>query len=480
MGLILDLIRSPQINVNPDSPAIITSDKIITYNDLDSLIKKGSLTFDEMGIKKNDIVALLFENSVDFIIAVLSLWKIGAIAVPLNIKLLEKDLNEQIDFLKPKLILIEQKFKDVFHSGNISIFSSDNIYHNGKEVFLKKLSKDKTALILFTSGSSGKPKAVMLSFDNLIQSALIGNKVLNHTTEDKWMASLPFYHIGGFSIIFRALLFGAAIIIPDSLSNQDLSDSIKKNRPTLVSLVSNQLKKIIDEDFTPPKELRTVLLGGGFSDKELILKAIEKGWKIAKVYSSTETSSFVSFINSEEVKRKPDASGKAVSPNKIIITEEGEIAVKSPAIMQGYFQNEIESSLKLKDGFYFTGDTGYIDEEGYLFVEAKRDDLIISGGENINPVEVENAILSNQKVKEACVVGISDKQWGQALTAVIVLNENNFLNEKELKDYLKIKLAPFKVPKRIFFVKFLPKSALGKVQRDEVKKLIKAVLEINL
>ncbi len=342
-------------------------------------------------------------------------------------------------------------------------------------------SKGKTALTLFTSGSSAKPKAVILSFENLIQSALIGNKVLLQKEKDKWLASLPFYHIGGFSIIFRALMFGASIVIPNSLSNDDLEKAIKKHRPTLASLVSNQLKKFVDRNFIPPKELRMVLLGGGFSDKELILKAIDLKWNIAKVYGSTETSSFIAIMDKDEVRKKPEASGKAILPNQVFIysgdeetlsIKSGEVIVKSPAVMKGYYKSSSETKTKLKKDLFATGDIGYLDGEGFLFVEAKRSDLIVSGGENIYPAEVEKIILTHKNVKEVCVIGIKDKTWGQVVSAAIVLKTNTKLSDSELKIFLKTKLASYKVPKKILFVDKLPKTELGKVMREDVKKLL--------
>jgi O-succinylbenzoic acid--CoA ligase len=477
MSNVFNLIRPSSIKFAPDCTAIILNNRKITYGELSSLVDNTASYLLETGINENDIVPLLFNNSIEFIVYILSLWEIGAIPVPLNTKLLQRDLQEQISFLNSNLTIISEEFRNIPVPGKNLIISPDlslqiDEFPNRK---IQKLpidhSRDRTALILFTSGSSGKPKAVMLSFENIIQSAMIGNKVLNQTKEDKWLLSLPIYHIGGFSIIFRALLFGASIVIPDSLSSNDLSKSIKKHKPTLASFVSNQLKKFVDINFIPSNELRTVILGGGFSDKDLILESIEQGWKIVKVYGSTETSSFVSFMDTEEVKKKPGASGKVIHPNKIRVTGEGEIIIQSPAVMKGYFKNEKETTNKLRDGFYYSGDIGYLDKEGYLFIEAKRDDLIISGGENINPVEVEKMILLHHNVKEVCVVGIENKEWGQIVSAAILLKENSRLSESELKDFLKDKLSFFKIPRQMIFINQLPKSELGKIPRGEVKRL---------
>jgi acyl-CoA synthetase (AMP-forming)/AMP-acid ligase II len=179
-------------------------------------------------------------------------------------------------------------------------------------------------------------------------------------------------------------------------------------------------------------------------------------------------------MNFEESKIHPAASGKAISPNRILITDQGEIAILSPSLMKGYYNNKDEDVLKLKDGFFYTGDIGYVDNEGYLYIKAKRNDLIVSGGENINPIEVEKQILTHPKVIEVSVVGVEDKEWGQIVSAAVILKENENLTEDELKTFLKKKTASFKIPKQIIFVNNLPKTELGKVQREKVRKLFRS------
>ncbi len=336
--------------------------------------------------------------------------------------------------------------------------------------------------MMFTSGSSGKSKAVMLSYENLIQSALIGDQILNQNKNDKWLASLPFYHIGGFSIIVRAFLSDASLIIPDSLNIEDISRAIEKHKPTLASFVSVQLQRLIDNNIRPNNELKNVLIGGGFTSRELSLAAIKKGWKITRVYGSTEVSSFVTAITVEDIQSKPGSSGKALYPNEILIVNEskmnvpantrGEIIVNSPAVAKGYYKNQEETSQKIINGFYYTGDIGYLDNDGYLFVEARREDLIISGGENIVPKEVESAILNNSVVEDVFVFGLNNSEWGQEVAAAIVLKKNRKISSNELKLFLKKKLAGYKIPKKIFFISEIPRTSLGKVQKEKLLKVI--------
>ncbi len=342
----------------------------------------------------------------------------------------------------------------------------------------KKFNKQDTALILFTSGSSGKSKAVMLTFENLIESFRIGNQVLKQSENDRWLASLPFYHIGGFSIFIRTYLAGASIIIPNSLKIEDIISTLKKDKPTLASFVSAQLQLLIEKNIKPNKELKNILIGGGFTSEELSLKAIKKGWKITKVYGSTEVSSFVSAITYNEIINRPGSSGKALYPSEISIVNEkkeivhvnvlGEVIIKSPVVTKGYYKNPEETFSKLIDKFYYTGDIGFKDKDGYLFIEARRNDLIVSGGENIVPKEVESVILSHPYVKDVFIFGIDHYKWGQEISAAVVLRENKKISSSDLKAFLKDKLTFYKIPRKIYFIKEIPRSTLGKVQKEKL------------
>ena len=241
------------------------------------------------------------------------------------------------------------------------------------------------------------------------------------------------------------------------------------------------MSELLSNNIHPNRDLRHVLLGGGFIDSNLMREALSKGWNVSKVYGSTETSSFVTILSPEEFKLKPESAGKPIPPNEVMIVDEngkkvqanteGEIVVKSPAVMKGYLNDDEATKQKLKDGFYFTGDIGYQDNDGYLYVVNRRSDLIVTGGENVNPLEVENLILSFPKVKEVCVFGIDDTKWGQRIAAAVVQKPNQKFEADELRNFLRDKTAAFKIPKEIFFVDELPKTELGKVRRDLVKSI---------
>ncbi len=464
---------------------IISNDIKISYQQFEKQVNNISSYLKNKGIDQGDNVAIISENNPDFILLVFSLWKLKAVPVPINLKLLVKEIEEQIIFADCRFVLVHEKIQIKLNQSSIKnlIISFPFNTEHSKNTPVNKFNENDTALMLFTSGSSGKSKAVMITFTNLIQSNLIGNRILKQNRNDKWLASLPFYHIGGFSIIARAFLSGALVIIPDSLKIEDIIKAIEEHKPTLASFVSTQLRRLIENNIGPNVELKNVLIGGGFTSNELSLEAIKKGWKITKVYGSTEVSSFVSAITTNEILKKPSSSGKALYPNEILIVNEkkknipannrGEIIVKSSSVTKSYYKNPEETNKKLINEFYYTGDIGYLDNEGYLFVEARREDLIISGGENIVPKEVESVILNHPLIKDVFVFGLDHAEWGQEAAAAIVLKKNSRINSIELKKFLKNKLAGYKIPRKIFFIDEIPKTTLGKVQKEKLLKLIR-------
>ena len=347
---------------NPSDKAIITSFFNYTFEELKKKVFSTAYHLKEQNICAGDRVGIIGKNDVDFVINILALWQLSAIPVPLNVKLTESEIDEQLTSAKCSSVLTQKEFIERVKSTGKKIIGypfeteSDHPFIGSQEIKL-----DDPAVIIFTSGSSSKSKGIILSFNSLFNSALGSNQLLRYTSSDRWLASLPFYHIGGFSIITRSLLFGIPLIIPDSLSIEDLREALNKYQPTFISLVAAQLKKIVDDEVSPNPEVKNCLIGGGFSDYELIRKASELGWPVNNVYGSTETSSFVTALLKDELIFKPNSVGRAVPTNKIFITDKdgneqkpfeiGEIVVQSNALMLGYI-DESETNQVIKNGFY--------------------------------------------------------------------------------------------------------------------------------
>jgi O-succinylbenzoic acid--CoA ligase len=472
---------------------IITGQRVLSFRDLNERVSYQAYNLHKnYKVKKGDISAIISVNNIDFLILLFALWRLGAIPVPINIRLNDSETDDLIRFLKPSFIFRGDDNKSIADQGStiirigVDYSVPDNIATQENVIIqdnFKTSDANDTALILFTSGTSGNPKGVQLSFRNLKASFENSNTVLNHQPGDKWISSLPFYHIGGFSIITRALLSGTSIIIPASSKTEDLADSIIGYKPTFLSLVSTQLKRLINMGIKPGIELRCVLLGGGYIEDILVEEAIQERWPISKVYGSTETSSLISFLDCIKDDNKKSSGGKPLADNQIFIVNEskellpnnkiGEIAIKSESCAKGYYNNPNETDKKFSRGIYYTGDSGYIDEDGYLFIESRIDDLIISGGENINPLEIEAALLEFPGIQNAAVFGIEDDEWGYIVSAAIITQPGFNISETELKKLLLNKISPFKVPRKYYFLNEFPVSPLGKVQKNKLRQIVK-------
>lgn len=458
-----------------DRYAIITSEENLTYDEFKNKIISYSNFLIKNSIKENDHVGILFSHRYEFYILINSIWLIGAIPIPLNTKNNIDEINYQIHkadidfiivddnfsnmiFLKPKIIFSKNEFEE----GN---FNNDKLPYN-YPIF----NLNKTALILFTSGSTSKPKAVVHSFINLFNHVSSVEKEFKLSLDDKWLASLPLYHIGGFMILIRAMLTGSSVIFPKSLKHEDIKESLN-NSPTFSSFVSTTMKRFLEENYTLPKTLRYIFLGGGPIENDLAIRCMSKNYPIVKVYGSTETCSMITSLIPTE--KNYDSVGKPIDASTIIKINKyeeknfGEILVKSNSLFTEYYNDEKYTSEKIINGFYKTGDIGFMDENGYLFILNRREDIIISGGENVSRIEVENALSQIPQIKDVYVFGLQDETWGQIVTAAIV---GDNISQDEIKSKLREKLAVYKIPKKYFFIDKLPKNELGKVIKNELLK----------
>ena len=465
-------------NQDPKAKAIISDNINLNFEQLTGIVMSSASLLYEEGILDGDHIGIYNDNSPEYLITLLALWQIGAIPVPLNIRLSKREIVTQIKIAKCQYVLTGDKSDIKIEDPSIVKFCPPMDIKKKPIMQKARFDLNKTAAIIFTSGSGNSPKGVQLSFNNLYQSGFHSNKLLRYSHSDKWLVSLPIYHISGFSILTRAILWGIPLIFPQSSSPGDLAIELQKSQPTFISLVAAQLKALVDKEVIPNHELKNCLLGGGFSDYKLIKNAIALGYPISVVYGSTETSSFITALSTEEFEVKRNSVGRTIPPSNISIYDEqgnelkayevGEIVIQSPCLMEGYINKTKED---FKNRIYFSGDIGYLDEEGYLFIVGRKGYIISTGGENVNPQEVETALLNHPNIDEAVVFPLKDKKWGEIVAAVIVKkDQTSELNYDDIKKFLGKNLSNFKIPKKIFIEKELPKTELGKIER---KKIIK-------
>ncbi|HLZ09029.1 MAG TPA: AMP-binding protein, partial [Chloroflexota bacterium] len=297
---------------------------------------------------------------------------------------------------------------------------------------------------------------------------------------DRWLACLPLFHVGGMSILVRAVVYGIGVVIHESFDPIAVNQAIDEQHVTIVSVVSVMLERMLATrgSRSYPPSLRCVLLGGGPASAQLLFDCAAGNLPVVQTYGLTEAASQVATLAPEDALRKLGSAGKPLFPSELRIErdgiaagsgEVGEIVVAGPTISPGYLNQPDETATAFQDGWLHTGDLGYLDGEGFLYVVDRRDDLVISGGENVYPAEVERVLREHPSVDEAVVVGLPDPRWGQGVAAAIQIKVEASLTAAEIIDFCRARLAGYKVPTTVRFVDDLPRNAAGKILRRELR-----------
>jgi O-succinylbenzoic acid--CoA ligase len=327
--------------------------------------------------------------------------------------------------------------------------------------------------IIHTSGTSGSAKGVVLSRRAFAASAEASAANLGWEDDDRWLLPLPLAHVGGLSILTRCLLARRAVILEADADPERVLASIRRHRASLVSLVPTVLARILDRDpaEAPPDSLRAVLLGGAAASPALLRRAADRGWPVLTTYGLSEACSQVTTQRRGTVNRGEAGSGPPLPGVELRIAEDDAIQVRGPTLFSGYLPDDGDPFLP--GGWFPTGDRGRLDDAGNLHVVGRRTDRIVTGGENVDPVEVERALESLPGVRAACVFGVPDEEWGEVVCAAVV-PEAPDVGVNALSPAiqgLREGLAPFKLPRRIAMVEALATNATGKVDRRETARI---------
>jgi len=304
---------------------------------------------------------------------------------------------------------------------------------------------------------------------------------LGLSDKDKWLVTLPLFHISGLSILLRSVIYGIPLVLHDRFVPKQANEFIMNEGVTIMSVVSNMLTRMLEDlgEQRYPSAFRCMLLGGGPAPLPLLQACVERDIPVMQTYGMTETCSQFATLAPQYMLSKLGSAGKPLFQSELRIVdsngdqlpagEAGEIIVRGPNVSSGYYNRENDS---FTEGWLYTGDIGYVDEEGFLYVLDRRKDLIISGGENVYPAEIEAVLLSHPHVIEAGVTAIVDEKWGQRPIAFVVLSSEGAFHEEQLLYYCSEQLARYKLPAAIYSVKELPRNAAGKLLRRELHRLL--------
>jgi o-succinylbenzoate---CoA ligase len=405
----------------PDAPAV----NGITYEELDAQATAWARALAADGIQSGDRVATTL-GGVDFARLLHALPKLGAVIVPVNTRLTQAEQEAVLADAEPARIV----------DAPLAVAA-------GSDPALRDhAAPDEPFAVVYTSGSTGHPKAVELTYGNFQASALANAENLGVDPDDRWLCCMPLFHVGGLSILTRSAINQTEAVIHERFDPEKVLHALEAEGITLISLVSTQLRRLLDAGLEAPPDLRAALIGGGPVPSDLLKRAEQVGVPVIPTYGLTETCSQV-------------WTGAPLPGAEIATGPGGELLIRGPMVAP---------KALAEDGWLHTGDRGTIDEDGILTVHGRIADTIATGGENVAAAEVEEALISHPLVEDVAVVGRPDPEWGEAVTAFVV----GSADPDDLRAHARERLASYKVPKQIRQVDAIPRNPAGKVQRGRL------------
>ncbi|MEH7453309.1 long-chain-fatty-acid--CoA ligase [Gottfriedia acidiceleris] len=484
----------------PDSIAYLYGDQCVTYRKLNQLVNQFAAGMSAQGIGKGDRVAILLGNSPEFLIAYYGILRLGAFVVPINPLFTQDEIsyileNSQVkaviphESVEPKLSELKKQLINldlvIYTEAKKQEWTWEHLMNSGTSVIGSPfIDQEDLAVILYTSGTTGRPKGAMLTHRNLASNADSISKLLELDETDRVVAVLPMFHVFCMTVCLNApIACGATVIIQPKFSPVDVVGTIQKRNatvfagvPTMYNFI-NQLPDASSEHF---KSIRICISGGASIPVELLHKFESKfNVPILEGYGLSETAPLVA-INPLKGIRKPGSIGRNIPAvqSKVVDKfgeelprgEVGELVVQGPNVMKGYLGMQEATLAAFKNGWFYTGDLATMDKDGYIYIVDRKKDMIIVGGYNVYPREVEEVLYQHPLVVEAAVVGVPSKEYGESVKAYVVVKDELF-TENDIIQFCKEKLVKYKLPKYVEFFKELPKNSTGKILRRELREL---------
>jgi O-succinylbenzoic acid--CoA ligase len=504
---------------DPNRQALICEGRTLRYDELAREVAALADRLEAQGILAGDLAALLAPPSSDGVVLIHALLDRGVVMVPLNLRLTESELAFNLKASRARWLVVAgqtrplgERLAKQLGCGLLLLAPTAGggarletlrapVSGGGKggepggesgldaELATRReaLRAGRSALVLFTSGTSGRPKGALLSLDSLRASARASAALLGSDPDDRWLLCMPLFHIGGLSVLIRSALAGSCVVLHRGFEAREVDRSLEEDGISHATFVATMLSRLLESRGATrraPQTLRVVLLGGGPASQALLSRARGLGFPIALTYGLTEAASQVATrppqnavadeadlaaglppLPGVEI-RIVDEAGESVAEDVV-----GEIEVRGPILMQGYLDDPEATARAIRAGWLATGDLGRLDAEGGLRVLDRRSDLIVSGGENVYPAELESVLVEHPDVDEAGVVGQPDAEFGERPLAYVVAAPGRRFEPDRVLAFCRERLAKYKVPVQLIEIQTLPRTASGKLLRRELKGL---------
>ncbi len=456
-----------------EAEALIYTGHQFSYGDLAREVIRLSGSLEAHGVRAGDVVGLVTTSPILAAWMVYTCWQSGVVLFPLDPAMISERYNQLLSQAGCRAVISELEL-DVLPQG-VDLISVESLYELSDsmepEGALYEQAKDGIQLIIATSGTEGDPKGVMLSGGNLQASSEAVGARLGLDSGGLWLCCLPLYHIGGLSILYRCVSAGAGVLLHTGFDAEQVWSDLHTHKVTHISLVPVMLSRLLDiaRDAPPPEELDLVLVGGGPLEPGLAARAHARGWPLCVSYGMSESGSMCVVDCGLTAGADSGVAGLPLDGFEIAISQQGRIMLRGAAVMQGYANPELSPGVGLLEaGWFETGDLGEIDTDGRLRVLGRADDMLVSGGRNVHPLEVEGLLAACPGVNQIAVTGQDDERWGQVLVAL-------YLGESlpaEVESWCRNHIPSPLRPRRFIQVTEFPHDAMGKLDRKSLHVMV--------
>jgi fatty-acyl-CoA synthase len=494
----LGYVLTRRAQLYPHHTALVFNDQSWTYAELDSLTNQAAHALAAGGVCTGDRVAYLGLNNPRFFFTLFAAAKLGAIFVPLNFRLTAEELGFIVKDAGVHTFIFEEVFADTVDKtretapcreyvcsvrrDNARSFE-DLLSDQRSDTVDAPVQPDDVAWIMYTSGTTGRPKGAMLTHGNILWNNINASLSYDTLSTDATLVVAPLFHIGGLNVTpIGTFMKGGKVVLGEVFEPGMVLELIEKHQINTMFGVPAMFQFIsLHPDFekTDLSSVRIFICGGAPVPESLIELYGKRGITFAQGYGLTETAPFACFVPVEMAQAKIGSAGLPPFFTEVELVddqdrpvasgERGEICVRGPNVMKGYWNRPDATAEAIRNGWFHTGDVGVADEDGYIYVVDRKKDMIISGGENVYPAEVEEVLYRHPGIKEVAVIGVSDPKWGETVRAIVVAKDGVELTEQEVIAFTDGKLARYKQPKSVVFTDMLPRNPAQKVLKFELR-----------